>query len=117
MDGASWDEHHLAGPFDFSAAPFVEGLFLGDYQALSFSGSTFLPFYAAANGFIANNRTDIFAALLTTSAIIPSARQIGARRAQALPMTPEMGRVLTDSARRTLERRFAGRQTPPGPSP
>jgi hypothetical protein len=116
IDGASWDEHHVAGPFDFTAAPYAEGLFLGDYQALSFSGSTFLPFYVTTNGFIANNRTDVFATLVTTSAIIPSPRQLEARAMRALPMTPEMGQAFTDAARRTLERRFVGRP-PSGRSP
>jgi len=44
--GATFTEQHLSGSFNLYNAPNAEGLFLGDYQALSSNGSAFLPFYA-----------------------------------------------------------------------
>lgn len=105
-DGAAWSESHVSGPFDFTAAPFAEGLFLGDYQALSSNGETFVPFYAIANGFAAENRTDIFSTLLTTSVVIPAkAAALPARAAAPFAITPALQRVFSESARRTLARR------------
>jgi hypothetical protein len=118
VDGSSWIEQHVTGPFDFTAAPFAEGLFVGDYQALSFSGGTFLPFYAATNGFISNDRTDIFATLLTTQPVIPSAAlRLQARHAPLPTMTPDFERILTGSARATLQRRRPDRAPQRVPAP
>jgi hypothetical protein len=123
LDGMTWNESHGAGPFDFRIAPFAEGLFLGDYQALVSSGSTFLPFYARTNATGGNNATDIFSALRTVSVIIPRAAKdaaplaMHAKAAAPLTMTPALEQILTDSARVTLKRRFAGRASPPGQQP
>ncbi len=118
LDGVTWHESHVAGSFDFNAAPFSEGLFLGDYQALSSSGSAFLSFYATTNGFSENNLTDIFSTLLTTSVIIPSGTGVlKARAAPLAAMTPELQQILTDSARLTLKRRFSGRLPASVPGP
>ena len=48
-DGISWRESRVAGPFDLAIAPFSDGLFLGDYQALIAIGDLFVPFYATTN--------------------------------------------------------------------
>ena len=119
LDGVNWNESHVAGPFDLTTAPFAEGLFLGDYQGLSSSGSTFLPFHAATNGVSPGNSTDIFSALRTVSVAIPSsaeataAKPMVARSAPALAMTPAIEQALTESARLTLKRRWAGRGATP----
>jgi hypothetical protein len=122
IDGVTWIESHIAGPFDLAAAPFAEGLFLGDYHALTSVGSTFVPFYAATNGFSQNNLTDIFSTLLTTSVVIPSGAQrpgLERKAAPAPPLTvsPELEQALTDSARLTLKRRLIDRATPAPPRP
>jgi len=116
VDGVAWSEKHVAGPFDFTAAPFAEGLFLGDYQALSFSGSTFLSFYAATNGFLANDPTDIFSTLLTPS-VIPGSSTMQARTGALAAMTPGLQRALTESARLTLRRRLVRRTPASAPGP
>ena len=59
-DGATWTETHVHGPFDMAAAPDARGLFLGDYQGLVGSGSSFVPVLALSRTDTAN-RTDIFA--------------------------------------------------------
>jgi len=118
-DGVTWSENHVTGPFDFLAAPFAEGLFLGDYQGLASVAGTFVPFYARTNGFSQNNATDIFSTLLATAMIVPSEaqRQAPATRraavAASLTMTPELQQAFTDSARLTLKRRFVNRVLPP----
>jgi hypothetical protein len=60
-DGVTWRETRLAGNFDLLNAPNASGLFLGDYQGLAGSGSTFVALYARVNNGDATNRTDIFA--------------------------------------------------------
>jgi hypothetical protein len=122
IDGATWNESHVRGPFDFLTAPFAEGLFLGDYQALTSVGNTFVPFYVTTNPAGPGNLTDVFATLLTTAAVMPSSVQaareapiVHTMRAAAAPplaRTPEWEQILSDSARLTLKRRFAGRAPP-----
>ena len=118
IDGTSWSETHVTGPFDFSTAPFAEGLFLGDYQALTSIGSTFIPFNVTTNAASPGNPTDVFATLVTTSVVTPAAREaMPAARAAAAPpleMTLELERKLSASARLTLQRRVEGRTLPPG---
>lgn len=61
LDGASWTDTHVSGPFPLDQAPNAEGLFLGDYMALTSSGSEFLPvFVTSAND--PANRTDVYVA-------------------------------------------------------
>jgi hypothetical protein len=59
-DGLTWAETHVAGPFDMAEAPNAEGLFLGDYQGLVASGTSFMPVLALSRTDL-SNRTDIFA--------------------------------------------------------
>jgi hypothetical protein len=59
-DGLNWSESHVHGPFDMAAAPNAGGLFLGDYQGLVSTGTSFLPVLALSRTDTAN-RTDIFA--------------------------------------------------------
>ena len=124
-DGVNWGESHVAGPFDFATAPYAEGLFLGDYQALTSIGNTFVPFYVTTNANSPTNLTDVFATLLTTSVPTPAAAEAAKARAQmmravaapALPMTPELQKTLSDAARRTLQRRLMGRGASAGNKP
>jgi hypothetical protein len=115
-DGVNWQESHVAGPFDFGTAPFALGLFLGDYQGLTSIGSTFIPFYVTTNANSPTNLTDVFAALVTTSAPIPTMVEaikeaatgltLRAASAPAFEMTPGLQQRLGDAAPRTLERRW-----------
>lgn len=123
-DGVNWNESHVAGPFDFATAPFAEGLFLGDYQALTSIGNTFVPFYVTTNPNSPANLTDVFVTLLTTSVPIPAAAEAAkagapmrALTAPALALTPELQKTLSDAARLTLQRRFVGRGAPPIETP
>ena len=54
------DETHITGPFDMLTAPFARGFFVGDYEGLDTSGTTFHPFFVAANSGNLSNRTDVF---------------------------------------------------------
>ena len=60
-DGMSWTDTHVSGPFPLGNAPNADGLFLGDYQALTSSGSEFLPLFVTASSNTAN-RTDVYMA-------------------------------------------------------
>jgi hypothetical protein len=45
-NASSWAENHVAGPFDFDQAPqTARGDFVGEYEGLTSSGTTFLPFF------------------------------------------------------------------------
>ncbi|MGB9430244.1 MAG: sialidase family protein [Gammaproteobacteria bacterium] len=57
-DGVHWSEQHISGPFDLDLAPDAEGLFLGDYQALTVIGQAFVPFFVQTNNQGTTNRTD-----------------------------------------------------------
>ena len=66
VHGASFgNEAHLAGPFDMLTAPNAAGFFVGDYEALDTSGTTFKPFFVQANSGNTSNRTDVFATTVT----------------------------------------------------
>jgi hypothetical protein len=57
------DETHIAGSFDLLTAPNAGGFFLGDYEALGIggtNGTSFVPFFVAANSGNKSNRTDVF---------------------------------------------------------
>lgn len=61
VDGLTWSETRLDGPFDLATAPQANGLFLGDYMGLAAAGDRFLALYGRTTGDLAN-RTDIFLA-------------------------------------------------------
>jgi hypothetical protein len=42
---SSWAENHVAGPFDIELAPIFHGYYLGDYEGLTSTGTTFLPMF------------------------------------------------------------------------
>ena len=115
-DGVTWTETHVAGPFDFDAAPEAEGgLFIGDYQGLGSATGDFTAFYAKTNPDAAN-RTDIFASGLRSIATAAQATQKAAYRAKAaapVVLTSDWQRRLAQSIERTLAGRRNG---PPLPS-
>ena len=59
-DGVHWSEQHISGPFDLDLAPNAEGLFLGDYQALTVIGQAFVPFFVQTNNQGTANPTDSY---------------------------------------------------------
>ncbi len=54
------NEAHLAGPFDMLTAPYASGYFVGDYESVGTSGTSFQPFFVQANSGNTSNRTDVF---------------------------------------------------------
>jgi hypothetical protein len=62
-------DRHLAGPFNFDAAPNAGGRFVGDYEAMTAIGEEFVPFFVTTNclGSCSANRTDVYAATVTSS--------------------------------------------------
>ncbi len=73
-----WRETRLAGSFDLLDAPNAGGLFVGDYQGLSGSGSTFVALYSRTNRADASNRTDVFADRIDGNAVAGMASDAGA---------------------------------------
>ena len=64
--GASFgNEVHLAGPFDMLTAPNAGGFFVGDYEGIDTSSTTFDPFFVQANSGNTSNRTDVFTTTVT----------------------------------------------------
>jgi hypothetical protein len=49
-----------SGPFDMTAAPNAGGYFVGDYEGLTASGTTFHPFFVMAQPIATTGRTDAF---------------------------------------------------------
>jgi hypothetical protein len=58
------NEVHIAGSFDMLTAPSAGGFFVGDYEALATSGTTFHPFFVATTSGNTSNRTDVFTSSL-----------------------------------------------------
>src|SRR5262249_54788964 len=87
--GKTFTESLAGGPFDLrNAARTREGYFIGDYQGLAASGTTFIPFFVMTNTGNDSNRSDVFAR--PPAAAVAS---FGAEfAAQALPArTPRTG--------------------------
>jgi hypothetical protein len=116
-DGVTWRESHVAGPFDLSIAPNAQGLFLGDYHALTSIGPTFVPFYVRTNDGNSGNRTDVFAGLVnsagtpakpgTASAVVPDTLTL-AEVAPAWTPTADFTRRVQATAKRVLAARLPG---------
>ena len=58
-------EQHISGPWDMLTAPYAVGYFVGDYEGLAASGTTFRPFWVQANSGNTANRTDVFTTTFT----------------------------------------------------
>ena len=120
-DGATWTERHVAGPFDFGAAPQAEGgLFIGDYQGLASAAGAFVAFFARTNADTAN-RTDVFAAAFRSigaggaAAMGKAAYRAPGATAQA--MTAQWQQRLQRSAEKTLRNRLVGGSEPRAGAP
>ena len=74
-DGATWRETRMAGNFDLLDAPNAGGLFVGDYNGLVGTGSTFVALYARTNTGDTTNRTDVFADRVNGDALASSGTQ------------------------------------------
>jgi hypothetical protein len=93
IDGKTFKEAHLAGPFNLNNAPRGEfgpnntlGLFLGDYQALTSTSTQFLPLFAQTNPGSAIS-SDVFvnfppATDVAVAAAARAAREFQARESQ-----------------------------------
>ena len=105
-DGTTFQERHLSGPFDLDLAPNANGLFLGDYEALS-SATDFLPLYAQTDAGAAV-RSDAFMAFpsVTASALAATAGAIGPFQALAAPA----GLALAPTARQRIAQRIEARR-------
>ena len=117
-DGVTWLESHVTGPFDLAIAPNAEGLFVGDYQALTSIGTVFLPFYVQTNTGSSANRTDVFSTLASSVGAAHAAHadvEASGPRALATPpltVTPELQQMLHRSVIRAIQRRMPGRVLP-----
>ena len=58
--GTTWSDESRLSPvsFDVEIAPVARGYFLGDYQGLTSTGNSFVPFFIMANSGDPANRTD-----------------------------------------------------------
>ena len=64
--GASFgNEGHIVGSFDMLNAPNAGGFFVGDYEGLDTSDTTFHPFFVQTNDENTSNRTDVFTTTVT----------------------------------------------------
>jgi hypothetical protein len=63
-DGVTWTETAVAGPFDLMRAPQAGGLFLGDYQGLVSTGTSFIP-VLVTTGAQASDPTNVVAPLFS----------------------------------------------------
>jgi hypothetical protein len=101
-DGVNFKETHLSGPFDLDQAPNAQGLFLGDYQALTATATAFVPFYGQT-GRSGSLFSDVFISF-------PPANAAGAAAAgavahfEARPAPP--GATLTPEARQRVAERL-----------
>ena len=103
VDGVTWREQHMGGPFDFASAPFAEGLFIGDYQGLASDGSAFVPIFVQTNpGRVADNLTDVFAGVVRS---VPPASAVAAAVKSGAPYKARAAPAFVPDA--ALRARFA----------
>ena len=112
-DGVNFKETHLSGPFDLNQAAHAEGLFLGDYQALTATASAFVPFYVQT-GPNAHFFSDAFISFPPASAAAAAAGAAASFAARPAPA----GTTLTPEGRRRVMERIrlirAQRRNQPG---
>jgi hypothetical protein len=90
-DATAWTEARLAGAFDLLDAPNAGGLFLGDYNGLVGSGSTFLALYSRVTGAgDLQNRTDVFADRVEAGSVAVAASQAVVRKASTDVISSDM---------------------------
>jgi hypothetical protein len=104
-DGTTFKESHLSGPFDMNLAPDADGLFLGDYEALS-SASGPLPLYVQTDAGAAI-RSDVFLAFAPITAAAQAELSASATfQAVAAPA----GLALKPAARLRIAQRIEARR-------
>jgi hypothetical protein len=108
-DGIAWTETHVHGPFDMAAAPDARGLFLGDYQGLVSSGTSFMPVLALSRTDTAN-RTDIFTPRLDGIAAARESPTAAHRARTDLPVAdaPRLRALGSEAIAAAMERRVPG---------
>ncbi len=112
VDGVTWTETLVAGPFDLLVAPRASGApFLGDYTGLGAAGSTFLPLYARTTG-TAADRTNVHLARVGPAAKRAAYRAGGPPAARP----PGFAAAVAANLARTLASRRA-RWASPSPAP
>lgn len=94
LDALAWSDVHVSGPFSLLAAPISNGLFLGDYQSMTSSGSEFLPVFVVAGSDLLN-RTDVFVAFGSTTL---ASAGFDTRGAGAAGLTPALAPSATADA-------------------
>jgi len=109
-DGVTFRETHLSGPFDLDLAPNAQGLFLGDYEALTATATAFLPFYVQTDAGTAV-ASDAFVSFPPASAAGAAAGAGAVVRFEARPapadatLTPEARRRVSEHLRLVLAQR------------
>ena len=93
-DGVHWSEQHISGSFDLDLAPYAEGLFLGDYEALGVIGQAFVPFFVQTNDAGTANRNDAY--------VLPP-------QAKPLTLTQQISRVAMPMGTVQVDPAFRGR--------
>ena len=108
-DGVTFRESHLSGPFDLDLAPDSRGQFLGDYEALASTPSSFLPFYVQTDAG-AQVRSDAFidfpAATATAAAQAGAAAAAAGAAASFTARPAPAGTTLTPEGRRRVMERI-----------
>ena len=112
VDGVTWQERHIAGPFDVAQAPLASEVqpFLGDYAGLASVGTTFLPFFSQATG-DPTDRSNVMASLARAPSAVPVAKQERAFKAASAPLlasTPALAERIDRAIREALHRRIPG---------
>jgi len=109
-DGVTFRETHLSGPFDLDLAPNAQGLFLGDYEALTATATAFVPFYVQTDAGTAV-ASDAFVSFPPASAAGAAAGAGAVVRFEARPapadatLTPETRRRVSEHLRLVLAQR------------
>jgi hypothetical protein len=106
-DGVNWRESEINAAFNLNTAPFANGIFLGDYQALSSNGSAFSALYARTTGLTTGNTTEIVFANLADGSLKRSGASYRAMSAEPdFTATPQ----LRARVRENLERAITARR-------
>ncbi len=100
-DGVNFRETHLSGPFDLRLAPNAQGLFLGDYEALTATATAFVPFYVQTDAGT-QVRSDAFVSFPPATAAGAAAGAVMHFEARPAPA----GTTLTAEGRRRVTERL-----------
>jgi hypothetical protein len=114
IDGTTWTERRITGPFDLDIAPNAFGLFLGDYQGLVSSGDSFMPFFAQT-GSTLTSRTDIYTVALPVTPTVAAKSFAPGYRTEVLPRgvpTGDWAELVGNNIRRQRAQTFPDRIRP-----